>query len=66
MIALPLVEKCGITNPEIKAALKRGNDFFSFFIGKGTIPYGDPAITGPISGAAWALPAAATKACRSS
>jgi len=41
MIALALVEKCGITNDEIKGALKRGTDFFSFFIGKGTIPYGD-------------------------
>jgi hypothetical protein len=41
MIVLPLAEKCGITNREIKNAIRRGNDFFSFFIEKGTIPYGD-------------------------
>ena len=41
MVALPLVEKCGVTNDEIRAAIKRGDDFFSYFIGKGTIPYGD-------------------------
>jgi len=41
MIVLPLVEKCGVTNDEIAAAIKRGDDFFSYFIGKGTIPYGD-------------------------
>lgn len=41
MIALALAEKCGVTNDEITAAMKRGTDFFSYFIGKGTIPYGD-------------------------
>lgn len=41
MIVLPLAEKCGVSNDEIKAAIKRGDDFFSYFIGKGTIPYGD-------------------------
>ena len=41
MMALPLVKKCGIENKEINDALKRGDDFFSYFVGKGTIPYGD-------------------------
>jgi hypothetical protein len=41
MIVLPLAEKCGVNNSEVKDAIKRGDMFFSFFIGKGTIPYGD-------------------------
>lgn len=41
MIVLPLAEKCGIKNQEVLDAIKRGDDFFSYFIGKGTIPYGD-------------------------
>jgi hypothetical protein len=41
MIALPLAKKCGIENKEVLDAIKRGDDFFRFFIGKGTIPYGD-------------------------
>lgn len=41
MIVLPLAEKCGVNNNEVKDAIKRGDQFFSFFIGKGTIPYGD-------------------------
>jgi hypothetical protein len=41
MIVLPLAEKCGVNNSEVKDAIKRGDQFFSFFIGKGTIPYGD-------------------------
>jgi len=41
MIVLPLAEKCGVDHSEVKDAIKRGNMFFSFFIGRGTIPYGD-------------------------
>jgi len=41
MIALPLAEKCGVRNKEVLDAIQRGDDFFSYFIGKGTIPYGD-------------------------
>ena len=41
MIALPLAVKCGIKNKEVLDAIQRGKDFFSFFIDKGTIPYGD-------------------------
>ena len=41
MLALCLAEKCGITNSEVKQAIKRGSLFFSYYIGKGSIPYGD-------------------------
>lgn len=47
MIALPLAVKCGIRNKEVMDAIKRGDDFFKYFIGKGTIPYGDH---GPAAG----------------
>jgi len=41
MMALVLGEKCGINNSEVKDAIKRGEDFFGYYIGKGAIPYGD-------------------------
>ncbi len=41
MIVLPLAEKCGVKNKEVSDAIVRGNNFFSYFIEKGTIPYGD-------------------------
>lgn len=41
MVGLALAEKCGIRNQEVLDAIKRGDQFFSYFIGKGTIPYGD-------------------------
>ena len=41
MAVLPLARKCGINNKEIREAIKRGDDFFGYFIGKGSIPYGD-------------------------
>jgi len=41
MVALCLAEKCGITNSEVKQAIKRGSIFFSYYIDKGSIPYGD-------------------------
>lgn len=41
MIALPLAQKCGVDNKEIQDAIKRGDIFFSYYIDKGTIPYGD-------------------------
>ena len=42
-MGLILALKCGIKDDdgEIKAALKRANDFLSYYVGKGTIPYGD-------------------------
>ncbi|MFU8780883.1 MAG: DUF6288 domain-containing protein [Kiritimatiellia bacterium] len=41
MIVLPLAQKCGVDNDEIRQAIVRGNTFFGHFIGRGTIPYGD-------------------------
>jgi len=43
MIALPLALKCGVDNKEIRDAIKRGETFFSYYIDKGAIPYGDHA-----------------------
>lgn len=42
-MGLILAMKCGIEDKdsEIAAALKRANDFLSYYVGKGTIPYGD-------------------------
>jgi len=42
-MGLVLATKCGIKDDdgEIKAAIKRANDFLSSYVGKGTIPYGD-------------------------
>jgi hypothetical protein len=42
-MGLVLAMKCGIQDDdgEIKAAIKRANDFVSSYVGKGTIPYGD-------------------------
>ncbi|NIP92080.1 MAG: acetylesterase, partial [Akkermansiaceae bacterium] len=41
LLSLVLGEKCGIDHPEVREAIERGNRFFGFFIGKGTVPYGD-------------------------
>lgn len=41
MVALPLAKKCGAQHKEVLDAIERGNKFFRYFIGKGTIPYGD-------------------------
>ncbi len=41
MMVLPLAEKCGVRNSEVRDAIRRGDDFFSYFIGRGAIPYGD-------------------------
>jgi len=41
MICLPLAEKCGVTNSEVTDAIKRGETFFSYYVDKGAIPYGD-------------------------
>jgi hypothetical protein len=41
MMSLSLAERCGITNSEITEALERGDVFFSYYINKGAIPYGD-------------------------
>lgn len=41
MLGLPLAQKCGVDNEEISQAIRKGDVFFSYYIDKGTIPYGD-------------------------
>ncbi len=40
-LSLALSEKCGVKDKEVADAIKRGNRFFSFYINKGSVPYGD-------------------------
>ena len=40
-IALILAEKCGIKHPEVRGAIERSHRFYSNFIGKGALPYGN-------------------------
>lgn len=40
-LSLVLGVKCGVDDPVVHQAVKRGNAFFGFYIGKGAIPYGD-------------------------
>lgn len=40
-ISLVLAEKCGISAPELKPAIARSNQFFSYYTGKGFVPYGE-------------------------
>lgn len=40
-LALILAEHCGIQDPIIHAAIERSREFFRFYAGKGSIPYGD-------------------------
>lgn len=40
-LSLVLARKCGVVDEDIDAAVRKGTTFFEFYIGKGTIPYGD-------------------------
>jgi len=40
-LSLVLGKKCGVEEPVVDKAIERGNTFFGFYIGKGSIPYGD-------------------------
>jgi hypothetical protein len=40
-MALGLAKKCGVQDQEVDDALGRANRFFSYYINKGGIPYGD-------------------------
>ena len=40
-LSLILGRKCGVEEPVVDQAIERGSAFFGFFIGKGSIPYGD-------------------------
>jgi len=40
-IALALAREAGIENPRLDRAINKSADFFRFYVGKGSIPYGD-------------------------
>jgi len=40
-LSLVLAEKCGVEHPEVRRAIEKANAFFSFYVDKGVIPYGD-------------------------
>jgi hypothetical protein len=40
-ISLVLAQKCGIDDPDVQKAVAKSRKFFSFYTGKGSIPYGD-------------------------
>jgi len=40
-LAIVLGKKCGVTDPAVDAAIERGSRFFSYFVDKGAIPYGE-------------------------
>ncbi len=40
-LAIVMGKRCGIRDPEIDPAIERASRFFSYYVGKGTIPYGE-------------------------
>lgn len=40
-IAIVLGQKCGISDPEVDAAIERASVFFGYYVNKGAIPYGE-------------------------
>ena len=40
-VSLQLSQKCGVADPVVEAAIRRSEIFFSSFVNKGNIPYGD-------------------------
>ena len=40
-VSLVLAQKCGIKHPELEPAIARSNRFFGYYVGKGSIPYGE-------------------------
>ncbi len=40
-MSLVLGQKCGVTEPVVTAAVANSAKFFGFYVGKGSIPYGD-------------------------
>jgi HEAT repeat protein len=40
-LAIAMGKKCGVTDPEIDPAIERASKFFSYFVDKGAIPYGE-------------------------
>ncbi|MCC6409346.1 MAG: HEAT repeat domain-containing protein [Planctomycetes bacterium] len=42
-LSLVLAEKCGVKDAVVRRAIERSARFFRFYVGKGSIPYGDHA-----------------------
>ena len=40
LLALVVADRCGIEHPEITRAIGRAGDFYGYFAGKGSMPYG--------------------------
>jgi len=40
-MSLVLAQKCGVDDPAVQRAVARSKAFFGFYIGKGSVPYGD-------------------------
>ncbi len=40
-LAIVMGRKCGVQDPEVDAAIWRASRFFGYFVGKGSIPYGE-------------------------
>ncbi len=40
-LAIVLGKKCGVNDPEINPAIERASKFFSYYVDKGAIPYGE-------------------------
>ena len=40
-VSIILALKCGIADPELVPAIDRANKFFSYYTGKGSVPYGE-------------------------
>ena len=69
-MSMILGQKCGINDPVVRKAIENSRVFFGFYVGKGSVPYGDhppytrmatPAITSVSCGARWAPTAAARR-----
>lgn len=42
-LSLILAQKCGVDEPVVREAIERSRRFYAFYVGKGSIPYGDHA-----------------------
>ena len=41
VLSIMLGKKCGVVDPEVEPAIERANKFFSYYVQKGTVPYGE-------------------------
>ena len=41
VLSIAMGKKCGVEDPEIDPAIERANKFFSYYVQKGTVPYGE-------------------------